>query len=226
MRWWGVIWILVAMLIGIDASGQSTLSHHMDATDQESILKTIAIKDSTLQLIPKENEKKKPEVNAAEDVDFEIPGYSWFSRGLIILLGVVLLLFLLYQMASSRRRHNPENIAISNEIEDIQQIDTIGLYDKLVEGQDYRGAIRMRFLRLLKEMDQQKIIKWQKDKTNRIYRREISDQRLKNNFDILSSIFERSWYGNRSLDREAFLIADSYFAQFFNSQIRYANEEE
>lgn len=60
---------------------------------------------------------------------------------------------------------------------------------------DFRSAIRYRFLYYLKKLSDSKKIDWNPEKTNRDYYREITDEKLKKQYQSLSYIFEHVWYG-------------------------------
>lgn len=65
--------------------------------------------------------------------------------------------------------------------------------------EQYNLAIRLHFLRLLRELSLQGYIHWQKDKTNREYLLETARQPWHNRWEELTRIFERVRYGGRSL---------------------------
>ena len=88
--------------------------------------------------------------------------------------------------------------------EDIENIDALSLYDKALEEDDYRTAVRMKFIEILQHLSQVKLIKWKIDKTNRDYVRELRGTEYGPKFLKAASIYEEVWYGNTSINKEQF----------------------
>lgn len=64
---------------------------------------------------------------------------------------------------------------------------------------NYRNAIRLLHLRLLKELDSMEIIRISRDKTNRDYSLEIGDNNIRKEFMGLTRIYNHIWYGKYPL---------------------------
>ena len=60
---------------------------------------------------------------------------------------------------------------------------------------NYRNAIRLLHLKLLKELDSMEIIRISRDKTNRDYSLEIEDNNIRKEFVGLTRIYNHIWYG-------------------------------
>lgn len=76
--------------------------------------------------------------------------------------------------------------------------------NSLIEQGLYTEALRFLFVAVLLEFHQQKILKVEKWKTNRIYLREITNNspRLASPMKELSAVFNACCYGNRTIDAE------------------------
>jgi hypothetical protein len=70
---------------------------------------------------------------------------------------------------------------------------------------NYRRATRFLYLKLLKLLDENNFIAWEKDKTNFDYLLEIKSPNLKDTFRNLSYIYEYTWYGNFEINQEGFI---------------------
>lgn len=80
------------------------------------------------------------------------------------------------------------------EIEEIEaDLDTF-LMDAL-QKEDYKIAIRIYYLKILKELQLQGKIYWKKYKTNRHYENEMIHQNDYEKFKISTNIFEKVWFG-------------------------------
>jgi hypothetical protein len=99
-------------------------------------------------------------------------------------------------------------------VEDIHAIDyetSIGEAEN--EGR-YRDAIRFHFLRSLKLMSDREVIRWNRNKTNIDYTRELSAHRLAGPFEQIRRIYEYAWYGEFPVSREDYLALHPYFSGF------------
>lgn len=69
---------------------------------------------------------------------------------------------------------------------------------------DFRGAIRIYFIFIIRDLSQKNWIRWEKDKTNFQYLREMSDKTEYPDFNKSVSYFEIIWYGKRDIDKDTF----------------------
>jgi hypothetical protein len=91
---------------------------------------------------------------------------------------------------TSASEHNADNIR------DIAELDTEDLIQKAHNARDYKLAIRLYFLDLLKKLNENGKIAWTKDKTNRDYLSELfSKQYYFDEIRTLTLAYERVWYG-------------------------------
>ncbi len=156
-------------------------------------------------------------------------GFSAFFKILLILLVIALLGVVVFKMSGG----NAEIVKVRKEEEAISKDGTINLQhveqnihksdmelliDKSLSQKDYMLSIRLYYLWVIKELSNNKMIKWKRDKTNRDYLREMSDNPNKINFKRLTRIFERVWYGNQTqLSKDDFLHLQSGFTDFIKS---------
>lgn len=98
--------------------------------------------------------------------------------------------------------------------EDINEIDFEQRIANEVSRRDFRRAIRLHFLRIIKELSEQKLINWQLDKTNTDYSRELRNSKYSREFEELIRLYEYIWYGDFKLDEANFLLVIQKFNQF------------
>lgn len=77
------------------------------------------------------------------------------------------------------------------------------LQEALSKG-DYRGAIRIYFIFIIRDLSQKNWIQWEKDKTNFQYLREMNGKSEYNLFNQSVGYFEIIWYGKREIDQPTF----------------------
>ncbi len=76
--------------------------------------------------------------------------------------------------------------------------------EEAVAGSDYRRAVRLLYLKALRELDEQNLIVWRWEKTNQDYIDELRNASLRRPFVELTYLFEYIWYGAFPADAAAF----------------------
>ena len=79
---------------------------------------------------------------------------------------------------------------------------------------NFRLAIRLMFLRSLKNMSEKNIIRYKQDKTNFDYLVELHPTTYYNNFFKVTRSYEYSWYGQFPVSEDAYRIIRNDFDQF------------
>lgn len=83
-----------------------------------------------------------------------------------------------------------------------------------VQNRNYRMAVRLYYLKILKELSDRNLIHWQLDKTNRAYVHELEKTALETEFARITSEFEFVWYGGFSLNEPQFALLQAEFDAF------------
>jgi hypothetical protein len=79
---------------------------------------------------------------------------------------------------------------------------------------NFRNAIRLLHLKVLKELEIREMIQYAKDKTNREYTKEIADAKMRSDFSGLTRIYNAVWYGNYFISGSEFEQYSDRFNQF------------
>jgi len=150
-----------------------------------------------------------------ESVGFSIPSFSGsLLKYLIIGLGAYLLLRFILQaeLGSFLRKKDVPLEEIDSELvdADMSEEDLSQLIEKAEQQGAYRLAIRFRYLRALRKLDDEKIILWKSGKTNINYIDEIKDLNLRSMFMEITKVYEYIWYGEYNISN----VAD------YNEQLR------
>lgn len=106
------------------------------------------------------------------------------------------------------------NIDFKEFEEDIHKINFDELIADAVSKNDYRKAVRLHFLKLLKELTDKNLIKWQIDKTNNDYSIELAKSKYNSKFKELALMYEYVWYGDFHLDETNFKSTIEKFREF------------
>jgi len=138
---------------------------------------------------------------------------------LFIGLGVAAIVFLILRLigidASSIIRRKPQSsLTYSESLENIYAVDFDAEIEKAISKQNYRLAVRLLYLRLLKQLSDVGLINWDITKTNSIYIDELSNAEQRLTFKLLTRQFEYIWYGERLIDADVFKKVNSLFSDF------------
>jgi hypothetical protein len=98
--------------------------------------------------------------------------------------------------------------------EDIHEIDLDSMIKKFMDNNEYRMALRYRFLKTLKNLSTRGVIVWQKEKTNHDYVKELGMESARSSFNELVNIFEYVWYGSFNIDKNFLEQMDERFRSF------------
>ena len=135
---------------------------------------------------------------------------KWFTQLLWFFLIVSFAVIFVWFLASSNIRlfrRKPKPIVSEEEVitsEDIHSINYENEIEKATAAANYRLAVRLWYLRILKEMADRNIIQYKQDKTNREYVDQLSATMYHGEFVRLTRSFEYIWYGKFDLSAEGF----------------------
>jgi hypothetical protein len=146
-------------------------------------------------------------------------GFLGFSTVTIILASAALVLIIILLSRNDVRgmlsgKTAKQAISFTELEEDIHTIDFDKLITEAISRKDFRKAIRLHFLKLLKELSDKNIIQWKIDKTNNDYAIELAQSRYRESFSELATLYEYFWYGDFHTTEEHFREAIVKFNSF------------
>lgn len=113
-----------------------------------------------------------------------------------------------------RRRDRAQPLVMTEAAEDPHTIDFEGRIAAAEAAGDYREAVRLAYLRVLRRLSERALIRWQPDKTNHVYLRELRRSGLDGSFADLTYLYEWVWYGDFPLEAEPYRRVRSQFTRF------------
>jgi hypothetical protein len=167
--------------------------------------------------VVKEKDKKKEDYSSS-DMDFSGIGdvFGYLLIGVLIALVFVILYFMLGKdnlfKPSSKKIEALDLKSIEQIEENLEEYDVSYYLQQAIDNNQYRIAIRLHYLLIIKELSAQKFIKWKRDKTNRNYLYETQDYPFAQNFKRSTNIFEKVWYGERNVTEGDFSMIHSHFS--------------
>lgn len=103
---------------------------------------------------------------------------------------------------------------LAEEEEDIFGINYEQEIQKAVNEKNFRLAVRLLYLQVLKEMAERNIIKYSHEKTNSDYVFQLNKSRYYKTFFTLTRHFEYTWYGQFAITAETYQLVQKDFSSF------------
>ena len=98
------------------------------------------------------------------------------------------------------------------DVEDIAEVDVAQLLADALAREDFRDAVRFRYVLALQRLDTRGAIRWERHKTNREYVREARAwDGLAEPFGEATRLFDFVWYGERPVDRDRYAALTPVF---------------
>ncbi len=169
-----------------------------------------------------EFEKKKEKQPATVSPYIPIGQQTWFRTLVWLVIIGVFAAGIMYYLADSNIslfRRNKKVAAVGEEEEmpgDIFAINYEKEIDKAASMGNFRMAVRLMFLRLLKNMSERNIIRYQQDKTNLDYLMQLHSTAYYKDFFRITRNYEYSWYGKFEVSQDAYQFIRNDFEQFEN----------
>lgn len=160
----------------------------------------------------KKKEKKKKKVGFTAHPFFQT--VLWF-----IIIGGFVTFLILYLYNSNAALFRKSRSIADEEINGAEASDIFAInyqkeIDKAVDMSNYRLAVRLMFLRLLRNLSDRNIIHYKQDSTNLDYMIQLRSTKLYHDFFRLTRNYEYSWYGQFDIDKEKYSIIKSEFDNF------------
>lgn len=151
-----------------------------------------------------------------------IPYAGSFFKYLLLGLSITLLIYIIFKSlgidAIQLLKGNSRlvDIPFSESLENIHEINFDAEIDKAVSQNNFRLAVRLLYLKCLKQLSDRGLINWQINKTNSNYVFELEDSNQRETFSLLTNRFEYVWYGEFFIDKNAFADINLLFQNFSN----------
>jgi len=133
------------------------------------------------------------------------------------LITLVLYLLFRYGYFGSKELKNKKTLfSVIENPEDIDSLDIDPLLAEALKNKEFRLALRLKYLALLKLLSNQGLIKWKREFTNRNYADQLRESTFYGSFIQSTFIYESGWYGNYVVDEGVYLKSEQLFKQIEN----------
>lgn len=162
---------------------------------------------ASIEHLEYEPEQKK----IAEKPDFEMPDLSWLKYVAYIAVGIIITLILVALLKNARpiTDINSERIeaqSLEEAEENLPEVMLNQIFEEALSQQEFKKALRIKFLMVLQSLIDAKMIIWKKRKTNEQYTRELADPEILGKFRSVVFAFDDIWYGEVELTDDQFRV--------------------
>jgi hypothetical protein len=138
---------------------------------------------------------------------------------MVLLAAIAAIIYLILKWAGLDirnvfRRQPAVAIPHSEFVENINTIDFDTEIEKAVAAHNYRFAVRLLYLKCLKQLSDSGLIDWKIDKTNHAYLNELKNDGQRAAFGSLTRKFEYVWYGEFLIDAHLYGDISLSFSNF------------
>jgi len=168
----------------------------------------------------KEFKKKRTSSEPPMNLQSWLGGKKWYRvLAWFIIIGGFLAVLTWYLASSnvgifSRRSKIIANAADTDSHENIFDINYQKEIDKAIHSTNYRLAVRLMFLRALKNLSEKNIIQFKNGRTNFDYLLQMNSTGYYKDFFRLTRHYEYMWYGEFGVSNETFTIIKREFENF------------
>ncbi|HCW08203.1 MAG TPA: hypothetical protein DGG95_12655 [Cytophagales bacterium] len=149
------------------------------------------------------------EMEDEDESNFNLPINPLLVKIIFYSIAALIVGYILFLIIKNARFKSSPKIIKSDtateELTDIRELPVDHLLQKALSSGDYKLAVRIYFLALLKKLDEGGLIRWKKDKTNREYLSELFSQEVYfEEVRLLTLAYEQVWYGNHTFSAQAY----------------------
>lgn len=143
--------------------------------------------------------------------------------GYIVILGLLGYLIYLFikQALIDPNRNLQRGASLYTDLTDPEHVADLDLEKLLQEAlaeNNLRLAVRLYYIKLLKHLNREGFIHWEKNKTNRDYANELASNGFGGQFKKIMTAYEYVWYGERTPSVEEFAVLESNFKTLYQTQ--------
>lgn len=171
------------------------------ASEEKLVIDRAAWKSTTKDIsYTPEKKKEQKEVQLSDDSSPALPdlsGFKYVGYGLVgvVIIGLLILILKNIKPVTEVTQERVEAKSIEDAEENLPMVALTKIYQEALDLDDYKSALRIKFLMLLQTMIDARMIVWRKRKTNEQYLLELKDKTILVMFKNAVNTFDDVWYG-------------------------------
>lgn len=191
-----------------------------DKEQWEETTKELDYTETFKERKPKEKDKPKEKEFKPRKARTPIFGGGLVKIVLIIIIAGILsfLIFLIlkntFNMFSERIPETKLESIVENLEDNLHDADFEKLINQAIHNRQYKLAVRIFYLQIIKVLSDKELIKWKKNKTNGHYVREMFQNASGQKFLFLTAVYEQAWFGPNTIEENNFQLISKEFTDF------------
>lgn len=137
-----------------------------------------------------------------------------FGLAILFLVFVIIKLFVGNVTLTNKKVQSTRPIVLEEVEQNLHESDLERYLRESLANKNYRVAIRLYYLMIIKELSSKNMIRWKLDKTNRDYLSEMSSHQSFPDFRNITRTFDKVWYGEFALEQKDFSEISPLFEQY------------
>jgi cell division protein FtsL len=199
--------VAIAILIALSASIYASNDKKLNHDKWEKLTKDLSYQDD-IKKVQKEKQQRTKQDSPTKHINYPSVDISGTAQIILILIVVVVLIFIISRFITKGVAVNQSVESLYMEAdkaeEKLLQTDVDYLLNKAKDAKDYRLALRIYYLKMLKTLNEFHYIEWQIQKTNYQYNIELTNWNYLPDWKGVTKQYERSWYGEKSINEVEF----------------------
>ncbi|MFZ5552922.1 MAG: hypothetical protein ACOZCO_07385 [Bacteroidota bacterium] len=171
------------------------------------------------------NQREREPINMEDrsSPDVSVPsGLGGLFQVLLIGGLIAAVIFILYKILTGASLKGRKKVGPVEEDEQPEQVELPKselelLLEKALKENNFREAVRIYFIFIIKSLKEKNWITWEKKKTNQYYLLEMRDRMQYQTFSKSIMIFEVVWYGKRELTPSEYAQVEPFFKELLKS---------
>ncbi len=150
-----------------------------------------------------------------------------FGCFIVILVGLIIHSLIRGENIFKKKKKIPKTTSF--DLEEVETNLAVSDLDKFIlqaenEG-NYRLAIRLHYLAIIKTLSQKKIIRYKKNKTNHVYVTKVNTTNFGESFRQATSAFERIWFGQNTFTQTDYSQVKPAFQKWIDTAKSLSNKK-
>lgn len=224
MRAIRLLFILALFLASLSHTAQSDSTLRLNESDWKELTSGVEFNENYKEK-EKKQESKSNSSPKSHTPGTDLSGMKYVFYFLAVGAIIALIIWVFWNYKPNTTVNNDNNTITAETIqkaeENIHEANLEGLLQQALANKNYRIALRLNFLILIRSLSQKEKIFWAKEKTNWEYYSELKDRLMADQFKAIVNTFEVYWYGDRVLTESGYLATEPLF-QSIHSQLNRA----
>lgn len=216
-----LILVFLIFSAGINISyaflGESENEEVLNHKKWKELSEKINYKETYKEFDKKEKAPKEKKIKERNSI--QLPSLKPVFMVVVIGLLAVLLFLILnkfFKFFDERVTSDDLKVTVENLENNIHNADFEYLLNQALSKNEFKLAIRILYLKIIKSLSDNQHIIWKREKTNGHYVRELSSGKMGKTFAFLTLVYEEAWFSNHVVDKAKYELISNHFLTFIN----------